>query len=88
VVDRPILIDEKDGACNICASHQQGKCDECGKAIPVYENMSGNGFQSPLPSHFHLEMVSGVQGRRAKFAELCLACHKKAYKKAYPDIAV
>jgi hypothetical protein len=81
---RPTLIDERDGVCNICTLRRPGVCDDCGIGIPTYENMSGNGYQSPKPSHFHLEMVAGVQGRRAKYQELCKICYDALYERTYP----
>lgn len=83
-VARPVLVDEQDGACELCAAHEAGKCDGCGKQIPVYENMGGNGYRSPRPTHYHLRAVLGVNGREAVFGEYCVACYRQAYKEAYP----
>ena len=82
---RPTLIDERDGACEICADHKEGLCDNCGKKIAVYENMAGHGYQAVTPSHFHIAKVEGIEGRRAIFNELCQACYKKHRGEVYPD---
>lgn len=82
---RPVLIDERDGPCELCASRKRQFCAECGIAIPVYENMGGNGFQSVMPDHFHLRPIEGLSGREAKFKELCLACYQAHRKQVYPN---
>lgn len=82
-LERPVLVDEADGKCEICDAHEMTKCDACGKKIPVYLNMGGSGYQSPKPSHYHIGVVGGVQGRRCKWSELCLECYKKEYLSNY-----
>ena len=86
MADRPILIDQADGACELCAVHKSGTCDHCGEKIISGEWMAGNGYQSPKPHHFHIKPVLGLQGREAVFSELCLGCYRLAHKEAYPDL--
>ena len=86
VTRRPILIDESDGRCEICAAHEPGLCDLCKEAIPVYENMGGSGYCSPKPSHYHLVMVEGTPGRSARLEELCLDCYRQRHAEAYPGL--
>lgn len=86
--DRPILIDEKDGRCELCAEHSDGKCDVCGKKLdPKDPEMKGHGYQSVRPTHYHLEVIGGeglmAPGRRSMFAELCYKCHRADRKKVY-----
>jgi len=84
-IERPTLIDEQDGVCEICAKHKDGLCDRCHKKIPVYENMGGRGYQSVVPSHFHLRAVEGNNGRAALWEELCAECYQKHRKQVYPN---
>lgn len=85
--ERPILIDMIDfpGPCNLCATHIEGRCHKCGGAFDSHlpHIMGGSGYQSPKPSHLHLEYVDGLPGRRAYWDELCLVCYKEAYKRTY-----
>jgi hypothetical protein len=83
--DRPILIDDRDGPCEICAKHKDGICDKCKKKIPEYENMAGNGYQSVTPTHFHITSLEGITGRRSKHAELCVTCYQKHRAEIYPN---
>ena len=74
---RPILIDENDGLCEICAAHRSFHCDRCGKVVdPRDVNMGKAGYQSVRPSHFHLVQINGIPGRRGIFEELCYGCHR------------
>lgn len=70
---RPILIDEKDGECEICAGWnslpretRNGRlyrtCYECKKQIGNYQNMNGAGFRSPSPHHWHIELIVTTHG--------------------------
>jgi len=86
---RPVLIDEQDGACEICAGWRENttagrSCNACGDTLEQYLNMQGNGFQSPVPHHFHLRPVLGVNGRESIFAEYCVDCYLDAFKEKYP----
>jgi len=95
---RPVLIDERDGACEICAKWRDKpapsehdkpastlrRCNECDNDIPQYLNMAGSGFQSPGPHHYHLRGVLGINGRESIFSELCVECYLDAFKDKYP----
>lgn len=86
--ERPILIDEKDGICELCAKHDDGQCDVCGGSLTTKDpSMGTSGYQSVLPTHFHLEMVGGeggkAPGRNGKYAELCYKCHRADRKRVY-----
>jgi len=81
---RPVLIDPADGPCEICAARGPGRCDSCDAPVGEFEHMAGRGFQSPVPDHWHLRPVEGIAGRQAVYAELCLACYRKAFAAKYP----
>ena len=83
--ERPILRDDRDGPCEICGKRKAGICDKCHKKIPEYENMGGNGYQTAVPTHFHITTLEGIQGRRAMHGELCLDCYKKHRAEHYPN---
>lgn len=91
--DRPILVDEADGACVYCtewAARKYGPggarcCDQCGDEIPVYGNMQGNGFEGPHPHHYHLRPIhGGPTGRQGILMELCLECYIEHRQKYWP----
>lgn len=94
---RPVLVDEADGPCEICADWAARKrteagrhCDACGVAIPVLLNMFGNGYDSVRPHHFHLRGIgpSGTPGRAAVHRELCTDCYRLDFAAAYPGATV
>lgn len=94
-MSRPILIDQADGPCEICAdrvtaNEKAGRrlCTRCGAGFLNYQNMGGNGFQSVKPHHYHLEPVEGTMGRRCVWDELCHECHVRDRQEAYPGIPV
>lgn len=71
--------------CEMCKRKKPGMCDTCGKKIPVYENMGGNGYQSPKIDHMHAEAVAGIRGDRMVRRELCLGCYRAEWAMVYPD---
>lgn len=92
---RPVLIDERDGPCPYCLDWARAKfgsngsrahhCDECGAAIPNYAGMSGNGFESVVPHHYHLRTIhGGPYGRVGICQELCLECYVLHREKCFP----
>lgn len=93
---RPVLIDEQDGKCEICAEWQalnssENKtryCVTCKEPVSSLTEMQGNGYQSPRPNHFHLKATLGLNGREAIFSEHCYGCYcalyKEVYNKPYP----
>jgi hypothetical protein len=100
MANRPVLIDEQDGPCEICrewASHKttlgkDGKaiyhCDSCGEPIPVLGLMGGRGFDSVRPHHLHLRGIgpSGIPGRAGVHRELCPRCYREDRAEAYPGL--
>jgi len=80
------LIDLSEGPCGICASHVRGHCNDCGEEIPAYENMGGNGYRSPMPTHKHLTQLGSQAAKECAYGELCLECYRKAWASAYPEI--
>lgn len=98
MTERPILIDQNDGPCDICETWSKNKlsppdssgkshrkCDECAKIIPIMDGMWGNGIQSTMPHHFHLKAVNGwAPGREGIFQELCLECYIAHRQKYWP----
>lgn len=91
---RPIIIDERDGACEICADWRtkpegfEGNahfCNKCKEQLPQMLNMQGNGYLSPRPDHFHLRPVLGINGREALYAELCADCYLDIFKEVNPN---
>ncbi len=85
---RPTIIDLADGACEICKKHQPFFCDRCGTKIKNYREMNGSGFQSVIPTHFHITSVSGYEGKEAKYAELCYRCYVLDFATQYPEVTV
>lgn len=82
MITRPVLIDEADGACEICAewSGKPGCCKACGEALP-----EGRGIESCVPHHFHLTVINGsCPGRRGIPQELCKECAIALRLKVYP----
>lgn len=100
VFGRPILIDEADGPCEICAEWAAGKhvldengkflgyrCDECKQLIkPFNPVVDPRGSHSVNHHHFHVVGVgtAGSPGRRGIVQELCLPCYVKHRQKIYP----
>jgi hypothetical protein len=93
--ERPVLIDEQDGPCPYCqewtakktaADGRTRRCDECGKDIPHYPCMSGNGIEGVQPHHYHLRPINGgLSGRVAVRQELCLECYVAHRAKHFPS---
>ena len=89
--ERPLIIDENDGPCEICAAKTNGVCGLCGRDKDLMcgvhsdntKNVESGGFQSPRPSHYHLTPIDGINGRRAYWAELCYKCYQAEYKAVY-----
>jgi hypothetical protein len=97
---RPLLIDEQDGPCDLCASWAANKmgvdpdtgatyrrCDGCGGRIPVLPQMQGLGYASVTPHHYHLRGLgpSRIPGRAGVFTELCPTCYAAHRHQVYPD---
>lgn len=91
----PNVVDLKEGDCKLCTERAakkeirengklQRRCDGCGKPIPRYENMDGNGFAAAAPDHIHL----GIDDKKSETPitpELCGECYVKDYAKAHPS---
>ena len=83
-----------------CATHENGKCDACHRAIAdedspstyegdwkdfhKYRNMKGSGFQSISVWHYHFKAVEDVRGRQVVMRELCIECYREDFRKTYP----
>lgn len=94
---RPTLVDETDGACEICAGwaatagqrdedHQViVLCNECGERVTGMDRNGGRGIASCVPHHYHVTMVNGsVPGRKSVHSELCMDCAVALRLKVYP----
>jgi len=75
------IYDIVEAACEVCegwefahetveAPHVR-RCTNCANAIPLYENMAGQGFRSREPHHFH---TNRVDNKTAIYGELCAEC--------------
>lgn len=97
---RPIKIDPADGPCPHCAAWAAAKyrvfsdgtparaCDDCGLAIPRLPAMDGNGYESQTTHHYHLGKIEGLVTWLPVMRELCPACYRIDYAKAFPNSPV
>jgi predicted amidophosphoribosyltransferase len=85
------IINPEEGICPFCAKKGQTDpfdvhlCDRCSRTISDYENMSGQGFQSPRPSHRHLALIASIPGYQMIYDELCLDCYQAEFAQVYPE---